>query len=138
MFIAGLCLDPWALKLAPTANNFEIPVGNQQTPAPTMPNPLKKNQPPDRICSLACSLMCKNPHGHTWSVGATVCHSVLIISKFMWENSQSPVPTWPDPLRNNQPPDRICSLTSSLICTNPHVHSWSVAGSVPPQKSPPC
>ena len=38
-----------------------------------MPNPLKKNRPPNRIYSLACSLICPNPHVHSWSVAATVC-----------------------------------------------------------------
>src|SRR3981189_44757 len=52
------------------------------------------------------------------------------ISKFVWENSQRPAPTWSDLIKKCQPPDRICSLTSSLICKNPHGHSWSVAGTV--------
>src|SRR3981189_1139431 len=52
------------------------------------------------------------------------------ISKFVWENSQSPAPYSQDDHGNASPPDRICSLTSSLICKNPHVHSRSVAGTV--------
>jgi hypothetical protein len=46
--------------------------GNQQTPTPTMPNPLKKNRPHSIIYSLACSLICPNPRYHSWSVWATV------------------------------------------------------------------
>src|SRR3981189_43288 len=52
------------------------------------------------------------------------------ISKFVWENSQSPAPYSQDDHGNASPPDRIYSLTSSLICKNPHGHSWSVAGTV--------
>src|SRR3981189_1771573 len=52
------------------------------------------------------------------------------ISKFLWENSQSPAPTWSDLIKKCQPPDRICSLTSPSIYKNPHCHRWSVPGSV--------
>src|SRR3981189_1641544 len=58
------------------------------------------------------------------------------ISKFLWENSQSPAPTWSDLIKKSQPLDRICSLTSPSICKNPHGHSWSASGTVPPQSSP--
>jgi hypothetical protein len=58
------------------------------------------------------------------------------ISKFLWGNSQTPATNSQDPLKKRCPPDRICSLTSSWICKNPHSHSWSVAGSVCPYTSP--
>ena len=60
------------------------------------------------------------------------------ISKFVWENSQSPAPNTQDHPGLIQPPDRTCSLTCSLICKNPHVHSWSVPGFIPVQSSPQC
>src|SRR3981189_2778611 len=57
------------------------------------------------------------------------------ISKFVWEISQSPAPYSQDDHGNAPPPDRICSLTSSLMCKNPHGHSWSVSGTVCPYGS---
>jgi hypothetical protein len=58
------------------------------------------------------------------------------ISKFVWEISQSPAPYSQDDHGNASPPDTICSLTSSLMCKNPDVHSLAVAGSVCPYGSP--
>src|SRR3981189_3845290 len=58
------------------------------------------------------------------------------ISKFVWGNSQTPAPTMPNPPGLTPPPNRIYSLTCSLICPNLHVHSWSVAGIVNPYSSP--
>src|SRR3981189_609657 len=58
------------------------------------------------------------------------------ISKFLWENSQSPAPDAQEPLKKRRPPGLIYSLTCSLICSNPRLHIWPVGGIVGPETSP--
>ena len=62
---------------------------------------------------------------------AEMCEIFEILTDFT-------TPTMSDFTTMTQHHDRICSWTSPLICKNPHVHSWSVAGSVPVQSSPQC
>src|ERR1700724_2914414 len=82
--------------------------------------------------------MCNNPHVPIWSVAAIVGAYSSPKSKnfeipggyFTLHRSSQ------EPLKKNRPPHRIYSLTCSLICTNPCVPIWSVAGIVGPQTSP--
>src|ERR1700724_2921603 len=81
--------------------------------------------------------MCNNPHVPIWSVAAIVGAYSSPKSKnfeipggyFTLHRSSQ------EPLKKNRPPHRIYSLTCSLICTNPCVPIWSVAGIVGPQTS---
>src|SRR3981189_1593082 len=73
MAIASLYLAPFVYMVPPNQKISKFVWGNSQSPAPTMPNPLKKNRPPDRIYSFACSLRCTKLHVPIWSVPGTVC-----------------------------------------------------------------
>ena len=138
MVIPDLWLALWVHIVPPNPKISKFLWGNSQSPAPTMPDPLQKIQRPDRICSLMSSLICKNPHGHTWSVAGIVgaCSSPktknfeISMGEFTLHQSNQ------EPLKKNQPPDRIYSWTCSLICTNPRVSIWSVCGTVGAQSSP--
>jgi len=113
--LSGLWLDLCLTKVPPNPKISKIVWENSQTPAPYSQDDHGNASPPDRICSLTSSLICKNPHGHSWSVAGTVC---------LYGSPK------PNDHGNASPPDRMCSLTSSLIWKNPHGHSWSVAGTV--------
>jgi hypothetical protein len=73
MTIAGLCVEAWAHLLPPKPKISKFLWEISQSPAPYSQDPPGLTPPPDRICSLTCSWMCKNPHVHSWSVAGTVC-----------------------------------------------------------------
>src|SRR3981189_1343637 len=52
------------------------------------------------------------------------------ISKFVWENSQSPAPDAQEPLKKTRPAGLIYSLTCPLRCTNPRLYIWPVGRTV--------
>jgi hypothetical protein len=54
----------------------------------------------------------------------------------VWGNFQTPAPSSQDPLTKRCPLDRIYSLICPLICINPCVPIWAVAGTVCPYSSP--
>ena len=138
MSLSGLWLDLCVTKVPQNPKISKFVWGNSQTPALNGQDPLNKPCPLDRIYSLTCSLICSNPHGHSWSVPGPVPHQSSPKPKnleipggyFTLHRSSQ------EPLKKNRPPDRIYSLTCYLICTNPRMPIWSVAGIVGAQSSP--